>query len=66
MARIGNEARLIIKLARERKVHSSHNEPYAIREDKKLHEAYMMGLVDGQRAYEACLDDIVAEIEQRG
>ena len=63
MARIGNETKLILKLAAERKVKSTQAEPHAFRDDQR-HEAYTMGLVEGQRIYEANLQLIVIELEE--
>ena len=69
MARIGNEAKLILKLAKVKRVgmdYRSSEEPYGFREDSKLHEAYMYGFVQGQERYEGVLDSIVLDIEEGG
>lgn len=66
MAKVGNEAILILKLAAERmRQVSKLSEPRQFRDDPKLNEAYTFGLEEGIRQYRSTLDGIVAEQEER-
>jgi len=65
MAKVGNECKLILNLARERKIRESRMEPESFKRNEELHEAYNMGLSEGQRHYEGILDDIVNELERK-
>ena len=66
MAKIGNETKLVLKLAKERARRSSARgvEPNGFEEDPKLHEAYTMGFGAGQKDYESNLTLIVIELEE--
>lgn len=65
MARISNETKLILKLAKARKSRTPFNEPHSYKDDQKLHEAYAMGFSEGQGIYEQSLESIVAELENQ-
>ena len=67
MAKLGNETKLVLKLAKERAHRTSPKglEPLGIEQDPKLHEAYMHGWVAGLNRYGGTLDSIVVELEER-
>lgn len=67
MARIGNETKLVLKLAAEkarRQPALQGVEPHGFPDDPRLHEAYVMGFRAGQADYESTLKYIVVELEE--
>ena len=67
MARIGNETKLVLKLAAEkasRQPSLRGVEPHGFEEDPKLHEAYVMGFRAGQADYKSTIQLIVTELEE--
>ena len=63
MAKIGNEAKLILKLAKERAKPQFHNMPSSYTDDDALKEAYTLGMKEGMRIYSVNLDLIISDIE---
>lgn len=60
-AKIGNEAKLILKLARERVPETCHT--IGVLPSWSTHTAYEAGWRDARRKYGETLDAIVAELE---
>ncbi len=63
MARIGNETKLVLKLAKERAEVNARLMPQPYREDEKLREAWFSGCTSGLEIYSTNLDGIISELE---
>ncbi len=62
MAKIGNETKLVLKLAKERADVKEHLMPTSVRGNSELTEAWVHGFMTGQQQYDKNLDSIVLEL----